>query len=237
MHTHPPTHTQLHTQTDIHTHSIGLEQMDKVGRMWPEEWCMTRTAVLSSLHSRYTSSVTVHRQWGKVSKQDTSANNDGLLCRQKKKTYCIFQKNKWRCKKDSKSLSLSSLALYRNCSISSPHQYKDITEMQTIFYALWSTSGMDLEIWHKMKTSPSLWSLHLVHFGDRLWSETQMWLQPLKVHYSPDSTCSCLCLSTSLSLLQLTMCGGGFKATPTPQRRNSWNTQRLRITMWEWLSS
>lgn len=35
---------------------------------------MTGTAVLSSLHSRYTSSVTVHRQWGKVSKRDTSAN-------------------------------------------------------------------------------------------------------------------------------------------------------------------
>lgn len=40
---------------------------------------MTGTAVLSSLHSRYTSSVTVHRQRGKVSKRDTSANTT-LAC-------------------------------------------------------------------------------------------------------------------------------------------------------------
>lgn len=30
---------------------------------------MTETAVLSSLHSKYTSSFTVHRQWAKVSKR------------------------------------------------------------------------------------------------------------------------------------------------------------------------
>lgn len=35
---------------------------------------MTGTTVLSSLHSRYTSSVTVHWHRGKMSKRDTSAN-------------------------------------------------------------------------------------------------------------------------------------------------------------------
>ena len=95
------TYAHTHKRAHTHSHCAGLEQMDKVGRMWPEEWCMTGTAVLSSLHSRYTSSVTVHWQRGKVSERDTSATQPRPVMQTlkgiwRKKTYCIFQRNKWR---------------------------------------------------------------------------------------------------------------------------------------------
>lgn len=52
---------------------------------------MTGTAVLSSLHSRYTSSVTVHRQRGKVSERDTSANTTDADTQRRGKHIAYFR--------------------------------------------------------------------------------------------------------------------------------------------------
>ncbi len=74
----------MHAHTHTHIHYTGLEQMDKEGRMWPEEWCMTGTAVLSSLHSRYASSCT-QAVGQSVEMRHKCKHNGRLLCTHSKK--------------------------------------------------------------------------------------------------------------------------------------------------------
>lgn len=98
LQSHAFTYPHIDTCTLTSIHCAGSEQMDKIGRMWPEEWCMTGTAVVSSLHSRYTvqaqppytsSRADYH---SKTQRQTFKRPGTQTL---KKNSHCIFH-NKWK---------------------------------------------------------------------------------------------------------------------------------------------
>lgn len=138
------THLFLQPHTQMHTlFCTGLEQMDKVVRIWPNEWCMTGTAGLSSFHSKYTTLVR-----GKVSKWDTSVN-----------TKNVFHPNTQRKK------VLLLISIRSACELMEPNDYAS----GCIYYFIKSINMILMlytDIASFMFIILSIWTLsHIIHDG------------------------------------------------------------------------